>query len=69
MSTTPPQIAPTHIVVDGRDGYTFRSDETGELFGENRAREFAAKRNAGLQPEHQSYRLYALIAVSPCLLS
>ena len=63
MSTTPPEIAPSHVVVDGHDGFTWAQDEAGQPFTIEAARDLAARWNARMKPEHARFRVYALTLV------
>lgn len=55
---------PSHVVVDTRGGYVFRSDASGELFDLPRAEAFAELRNREMRPERRSYRVFALTRAS-----
>jgi hypothetical protein len=51
----------SHVVVDEHDGYTFWRDGFGQLFTLDSAKDFAEKRNGEMKPEHQLYKVYALV--------
>jgi hypothetical protein len=60
----PGERVPAAVVVDTRDGYTFRSGIDGVLFTEEAARSFAGERNAEMKPEHRTYKVFLLVPVS-----
>ena len=51
-------VAPSHVVVDTLDGFTFSKDINGELFTLVTARAFAVERN--IASKTPSYRVFAL---------
>jgi hypothetical protein len=53
--------APTHVVIDTRDGYVYRAGSDGILFTGRTARAFRDHRNAGLKPEHRTYEVFSLV--------
>ena len=53
------------VLVDGHDGFTWAQDETGEPFTTESARELAERWNARMKPQHQRFRVYALVPVEP----
>lgn len=67
--TTRPIVAPSVVVVDTRDGYTFWRDASGDLFTAESAHRFAAVRN-GDRPDFGVYSLTphtgAAAAVTGC---
>jgi hypothetical protein len=54
-------VHPSHVVVDTRDGYVFRTDSDEYLFDAETAAAFAKRRNPQLNPELGSYWVFKLV--------
>jgi hypothetical protein len=52
---------PGAVLVDGHDGFTWAQDEHGQPFTLETAGEMAARWNARMKPEHQRFRVFALV--------
>lgn len=58
-------MAPTHVVVDQRDGYVFWRSADRQLFTHMTAQQFASSRNAELKnpPQHfTTYKVFQLVS-------
>lgn len=56
----PVPVAPTHVVVDVSDGYTYSRDRANRPFTLETATAFADERNGMSKPHARTYRVYAL---------
>lgn len=60
VKNAPVPVAPTHVVVDVSDGYTYSRDAKGIPFTLETATAFADERNGMSKSHAQTYRVYAL---------